>query len=88
MLITKNNFSQLLGMDRMKTLKLTFGRMQLAEHNQSEKEEVVNEFLDIFGNNDTVEDNEKTCNLNLYTSQLNKKQEMYHYTYKKISNKN
>ena len=42
----------------MKTFRLTIGRIQLAENNQSEKEKVVNKFPDLFENNETIKDTE------------------------------
>ena len=38
----RTDITPLLGMDWMKTFKLTIGRIQLAENNQSEKEKVIN----------------------------------------------
>ena len=38
-------------MDWMKKTKLTIGRIQLVETNQSEKEKVTNKFPDLFENN-------------------------------------
>ena len=47
-----------LGMDWMKIFKLTIGRIQLAENNQSEKERIINKFPDLFENNETIKDTE------------------------------
>ena len=53
----------LLGMDWMKRFKLTIGRIQLAETNQSEKERVINKFRDRFEKNRTIKDTEKNIQL-------------------------
>ena len=50
----RTNITPLLGMDWMKKLKLTIGRIQLSETNQSEKEKVINKFPDLFENNRTI----------------------------------
>ena len=55
----RTDITPLLGMDWMKTFKLTIGRIQLAENNQSEKERVINKFPDLFENNETIKDTEK-----------------------------
>ena len=49
-------------MDWMKTFKLTIGRIQLAENNQSEKERIINKFPDLFENSETIKDTEKKYN--------------------------
>ena len=48
----------LLGMDWMEKFKLTIGRIQLADNNQSEREKVFNNFPDLFENNETINDAE------------------------------
>ena len=40
----RTDITPLLGMDWMKTIKLTIGRIQLAENHQSEKEKIINKF--------------------------------------------
>ena len=40
----RTDITPLLGMDWMKTFKLTIGRIQLAENNQSEKEKIIKKF--------------------------------------------
>ena len=45
------DITNLLGMDWMKKFRLTIGRIQLAENNQSEREKVFNKFLDLFEKN-------------------------------------
>ena len=45
-------------MDWMKTIRITIGRIQLAENNQSEKERNLNKFPDLFENNETIKDTE------------------------------
>ena len=40
-------------MDWMKTFKVTIGRIQLDEINESEKEKVKNKFPDLYENNET-----------------------------------
>ena len=42
----------------MKKFKLTIGKIQLADNNQSEREKVFNQFPDFFENNETIEDTE------------------------------
>ena len=42
----------------MEKIKLTIGRIQLTETNQSEKEKVINKSLDLFENNRTIKDTE------------------------------
>ena len=54
----RTDITPLLGMDWMKTFKLTIGRIQLAENNQSEKERIINKFPDLFENNETIKDTE------------------------------
>ena len=54
----KTDITPLLGMDWMKTFKLTIGRIQLAENNQSEKERIFGKFRDLFENNETIKDTE------------------------------
>ena len=54
----RTDITPLLGMDWMKKFKLTMGRIQLPEINQSEKEKVINKFTDLFENNRTIKDTE------------------------------
>ena len=54
----RTDITPLLGMDWMETFKLTIGRIQLAENNQSEKERIINKFPDLFENNETTKDTE------------------------------
>ena len=54
----RRDITPLLGMDWMKKFKLTIGRIQLTGTNQSEKEKVINKFLDLFENNLTIKDTE------------------------------
>ena len=54
----RTDITPLLGMDWMKRFKLTIGRIQLAETNKTEKERVINKFLDLFENNRTIKDTE------------------------------
>ena len=54
----RTDITPILGMDGMKSFKLTIGRIQLAETNQSEKERVINKFLDLFENTRTMKDTE------------------------------
>ena len=42
----RTDLTPLLGMDWMKKFKLTIGRIQLADNNQSEREKVFNKFPD------------------------------------------
>ena len=56
-IITKRtDITPLLGMNWMKKFKLTIGRIQLTEPNQSEKEKVMKNFPDLFENNRTIKD--------------------------------
>ena len=48
----------LLGMDWMKTFKLTIGRIQLTKNNRSEMERIINKFPDLFENEETIKDTE------------------------------
>ena len=48
----------LLGMDWMKTIKLTIGRIQLAKNNRSEMERIINKYPDLFENEETIKDTE------------------------------
>ena len=54
----KTDITPLLGMDWMKKFRLTIGRIQLAENNESEREKVFNKFPDFFENNETMKDTE------------------------------
>ena len=54
----RTDLTPLLGMDWMKKFKLTIGRIQLADNNQSEREKVFNNFPDLFENNETIKDAE------------------------------
>ena len=55
----RTDITTLLGMDWMRTFKLTIGRIQLAENNQSEKEKIFGTFRDLFENNETIKDRNK-----------------------------
>ena len=55
-IIERTNITPLLSMDWMTKMKLTIGRMQLNEHNQSGNEKVLGKFLDLFENNRTIKD--------------------------------
>ena len=54
----RTDITSLLGMDWMKKFKLTIGRIQLADNNQSEREKVFAKFPDLFENNVTIKDTE------------------------------
>ena len=54
----RTDITPLLGMDWMKTFKLTIGRIQLAKNNQSELEKKFNKFPGLFENNETIKDTE------------------------------
>ena len=54
----RTDITPLLGMDWMKTFKLTIGRIQLAESNQSEREKIFGKFQGLFENNETIKDTE------------------------------
>ena len=59
----RTDITPLVGMDWMKTFKLTIGRVQLAENNQSEKERIINKITDLFENNETIKDTETKIQL-------------------------
>ena len=61
----RTDITPLLGMDWIKTFKLTIGRIQLAENNQSEREKIFNKFPDLFENNETIKDTEMKIQLEL-----------------------
>ena len=52
-----------LGMDWMRTFKLTIGKIQLTENNQSEKVRMFEKVRDLFENNETIKDTEKKIQL-------------------------
>ena len=54
----RTEMTPLLGMDWMKKFKLTIGKIQLAENNQSEREKVFNKLPELFENNETKKDTE------------------------------
>ena len=57
LLITeRTDITPLLGMDWMKKFRLTIGKIQLAENNQSECEKVFNKFPELFEKNETFKD--------------------------------
>ena len=58
LIIERTNITPLLGMDWMKKFKLTIGRLQLIENNQSEREKVFTKIPDLFENNETIRDTE------------------------------
>ena len=53
----RTDMTPLRGKDWIKKFKLLFGRLQLAENNQSECEKVINKLPDQFENNETIKDN-------------------------------
>ena len=52
----RTDITPLLGMDWMRTFKLTIGKIQMTENNQSEKEKIFRKFPDLFENNETIKD--------------------------------
>ena len=55
----RTDITPLLSMDWMKTFKLTIGKIQMAENNQSEREKILGKFQDLFfENNETIKDTE------------------------------
>ena len=65
----------------------TIGRIQLAENSQSERENVFNGFPGLFENNETKKDTGISIQLkqgHCRDTAGNKKQNRYHYTYKKM----
>ena len=61
----RTDITPLLGIDWMKTYKLTIERIQLAENNQSEREKIFNKFPDLFENNKTIINTEIKIQLKL-----------------------
>ena len=59
----RTDITPLLGMDWMKTFKLTIGKIHLAENSQSEKERIFGIFRDLFENNETIKDIEMKIQL-------------------------
>ena len=59
------DITPLLGINWMKRFKLTIGKIQLAENNQSEKERIFGKFRDLFVNNETIKDTEIKIQLKL-----------------------
>ena len=59
----RTDITPLLGMDWMRTFKLTIGRIQLAQNNQSEKDKIFEKYRDLFENNETIEDTEMKSQL-------------------------
>ena len=58
LITVRTDIRPLLGMDWMRTFKLTIGKIQLTENNQSEKERMFGKFRDLFENNKTIKDTE------------------------------
>ena len=54
----RTELTPLLGMDWMKKFKLTIGRIQLADNNQTERKKVFKKLPDLFENNETIKDAE------------------------------
>ena len=50
----RTDMKPLLGMEWMKKFKLTIGKIQLTEENQSEREKVFNKITDLFENKETI----------------------------------
>ena len=84
----RTDITPLLGMDWMKKFKLTIGRIQLNETNQSEKEKVINRFPDLFENNQTIKDTEINIQLKPGQYPVKQKLDRFHYTYKKTKDEN
>ena len=82
----RTDITPLLGMDWMKTFKLTIGGIQLGEINQSEKEKVINKLPDLFENNETIKDTERKIQLKPGHFPVKRigKPDRYPYTYKKM----
>ena len=59
----RKDITPLLRMDWMRKIKLTIGRIQLAENNQSDRNKVFNKFPDLFENNETIQDTKTTIQL-------------------------
>ena len=54
----RTDITPLLGLDWMRKFKLTIGRLQLAENNQSEGEKVFTKFPDLFENKEPIKETE------------------------------
>ena len=57
-ILIRTDIKPLLGMDWMRKIKLTIGRVQLVENNQSGNEKVFRMFPDLFENNRTIKEAE------------------------------
>ena len=84
----RTDITPLLGMDCMKKFKVTIGRIQLTEPNQSEKEKVIKKFPDLFENNRTKKDTEINIQLKSGHYPVKQKRDRFHYTYKKMWDEN
>ena len=73
LIIEGTDITPLLGMDWMRNSKLTIGKIQWAENNQSERKKVFNNFPNLFENIETIKDTE---------IKPNKKPDRYRFTYK------
>ena len=84
-LITERTDKTLLhGMDCLEKFKISIGRIHLAKNSQSEREKVVNEFSDLFENNETTKDTEIIIQLRLGRYPVKQKATRYQYIYKEI----
>ena len=65
-LITKNNdITPLLGKDWLKKFNLTIRNIRLDEKTQSENKKVIEQFLDLYKNNTTIQNTEVNLHLKL-----------------------
>ena len=60
LIIERTDITPLLGMDWMRTFKLTIGKIQLTENNQSanQRKRIFGKIRDLFENNETIKDKE------------------------------
>ena len=58
LIFERNDKTLLLGMDWLKTFRLTIGNIRLDENSQSEKRHIVDKFSVLFRNNTTIKDAE------------------------------
>ena len=80
----RTDITPLVGMDWMKKFKLTIGKLQLAENDQSEREKVSTKFPDLFEINETIKDTEINMQLKPGHFPVKQKPDRNHFTYKNM----
>ena len=84
----RTDITPLLGMDWMRTFKITIGKIQMTKNNQPENKRLFKKFPDLFENNETIKDIEIKIQLKPGHYPVEQKQDQCHYIYKKTSEKN